>query len=190
MVHTKWLLCYWRSSFLVWSCMRAMTGKLWPWNCLPLHNVLIQIHLWLLCMYSGCGINSQATPGLLSMCALQSAMLANKCVPRSLTIDFSASLLEDCLVQQRTFLCMSGSDYISKMGSIWKSAWKPPSTKKKTTVTRGKVSAKLHFKCRDGPANTIETRQGLKHARRPPYYGTVAEKIMQRSHPSSAVYVG
>ena len=101
-----------------------------------------------------------------------------------------ASLLEDCLVQQRTFLCMSGSDYISKWVLFESQPGNLLPPKKKTTVTRGKVSAKLHFKCRDGPVNTIETRQGLKHARRPPYYGTVAEKIMQRSHPSSAVYVG
>ena len=104
-MHTKRLLCYWRSSF---SGLGLQVSYDWWATCMatklsPMHitNVLIQN----ICEYSWCGPNSQAMPGLLSTSALKDAvnLLATKC----LTIVFCIYRL----VQQRMLLRICSAQF-------------------------------------------------------------------------------
>ena len=91
---TKWLLCYWASSFsgLV-RCMsynwRASATKRSP----STQDALVwQLTCtWLLFTYSRCGTYSQATPGLLNTCitGYAASLLAMNCVQVEVQLLFS-----------------------------------------------------------------------------------------------------
>ena len=96
-VHTKSLLCYWRSSLFGtgwrtsydwWATAMKQSSNM--------QNVLMPILLWLRLMYSECGMNSQDTSRLLNTCITGCNEIASNelCVSRSLTINFSISSAE------------------------------------------------------------------------------------------------
>ena len=69
--HTKRLLCYRASSFLVWGCIQATTGKLQPRNYQLLSPKTLRVGRrlsGLLFNYSGCGTYRQDKPRLLNAC--------------------------------------------------------------------------------------------------------------------------
>ena len=109
-LHTKWPLCYWRSSFTGLGRCTSYDWQATGTNCPPyMQCILIQTFLWFQCTYSGRGTYSQAILGLLNTCITSCNEFASKymylCVSRNY-ISFSIYLvyLKSVIVQQRRLL--------------------------------------------------------------------------------------